>query len=65
MRKDNLWKKRIVHDVISGADPNADPYHAESGRRHWSGDIRKATTPVVNSTKCARKRSLGPAEKVV
>ena len=29
MRKDNLWKKRIVHDVISGADPNVDPDHTK------------------------------------
>ena len=44
-----------ANPVHSHSDPNADPDHTGSGRRHWSGEIWKATTPVVNSTKCARK----------
>ena len=31
-----------------GLDPNADPDHAGSGRRHWRGDAWKATTPIGN-----------------
>ena len=42
----------------SRSDPNADPDHAGSGRRHWSGEVWKATTPVANSTKWGRKRPL-------
>ncbi len=39
-------------------DPNADPYHAGSGRRHWSGEDQKAPAPGTNSTKHSRKRPL-------
>ena len=40
------------------SDPNADPDHAGSGRRHWSREVWKATASVINSTKRARKRLL-------
>ena len=44
--------------MIAGSDPNADPDHAGSGWRHWSGEVWKAAAPVTNSTKCARRRPL-------
>lgn len=37
-------------------DPNADPDHAGSGRRHWSRETRKVTFPGTNSTKRCQKR---------
>ena len=48
----------VVQTGVSASDPNTDPDHAGSGRRHWSGEVWKATAPVTNSTKCARKRPL-------
>ena len=34
-------------------DPNADPDHAGSERRHWNREVWKATAAGTNSTKCA------------
>ena len=42
----------------SRSDPNRDPDHARSGRRHWSGEVQRPTSAGANSTKRARKRSL-------
>ena len=39
-------------------DPNADPDHAGSGWRHWSGDVWKVATPGTSSTKRLRKRPM-------
>ena len=40
------------------ADPNADPDHAGSGRRHWSGEVGKTIFAGVLSTKRVGKRRL-------
>ena len=53
MSQGSLWKRRIVRDA--GHDPNADPDHAGSGRKHWSEDVWIAASPGTNSTKCVRK----------
>ena len=50
-----LLKMKPSKYLQSGVDPNADPYHAGSGRKHRRGEVWKAFALGIYSTKCVRK----------